>query len=69
MQPHGGLDPIQPLGGRGELTSRRTRKISKSSEDVRVSSPNPLDTVLMPFAKLTQGLHTLGTNLDTTLSR
>lgn len=44
----------------------RTRKISKSSEDV---SKNPIDNVLMPFAKLTQGLQTLGSNLDQQLSR
>jgi len=44
----------------------RTRKISKSSEDV---SKNPIDNVLIPFAKLTQGLQTLGSNLDQQLSR
>ena len=43
----------------------RARKISKSSEDVSA----PLETVLMPFARLSQGLQTLGTNLDTQLSR
>ena len=48
---------------------QRVRKISRSSEDVRAASANPIDTVLLPFAKLTAGLQTLGTNLDTTLSR
>ena len=44
----------------------RTRKISKSSEAI---TTNPIDNVLMPFAKLSQGLQTLGSNFDQQLSR
>jgi hypothetical protein len=48
---------------------RRQRKISRSSENLSDNS-HPIDNVLMPFAMLSQGLQSLGSNLvDNKLSR
>lgn len=47
---------------------RRRRKISRSSENL--TDDHPIDNVLMPFAMLSQGLQSLGSNLvDNKLSR
>ena len=48
---------------------RRRRKISRSSENL-CDNNHPIDNVLMPFAMLSQGLQSLGSNLvDNKLSR
>jgi len=51
------------------LMPQRTRKLSKSSEDIGPGSKKPLDNVLMPFGKLARGLQNLGSNLDNKLTQ
>jgi len=48
------------------LAPARTRKLSKSSEDISSGSKssNAMDNVFVPFAKLTKGLQSIGSNLD-----
>jgi len=48
------------------LAPARTRKLSKSSEDISSGSKSPkaMDNVFVPFAKLTKGLQSIGSNLD-----
>ena len=55
------LSPVDPSSS----DRSRTRKLSKSSEDVTERSPTTtLDTVLEPFTRLTRGLQSIGSNID-----
>ena len=51
--------------GDQHLAPTRTRKLSKSSEDVNdVPRPRTLRTVFDPFSKISKGLQNIGSNID-----
>ena len=51
------------------LMPQRTRKISRSSEEIGPSTKKPLDNVFMPFGKIARGLQNFGSNLDNKLTQ
>jgi len=46
------------------LMPQRTRKLSRSSEEIGPNTKKPLGNVLMPLGKLARGLQNFGNNLD-----
>jgi len=46
------------------LMPQRTRKLSRSSEEIGPNNKKPLGNVLMPLGKLARGLQNFGNNLD-----
>lgn len=51
------------------LMPQRTRKLSRSSEEIGPGTKKPLGNVLMPFGKLARGLQNFGNNLDNKLGQ
>ena len=48
---------------------QRTRKLSRSSEEIGPNTKKPLGNVLMPLGKLARGLQNFGNNLDNKLAQ
>ena len=51
------------------VPGERTRKLSKSTEDIPApkSASNHLDSMFVPFSKFTKGLQSIGSNIDSKL--